>query len=73
MIALIAEGDINMSILFLLKEHGSLTFDECFDITGSAFDEVELMTRLKKLEEAGKIKSFTNKDDLKTYCLIKNS
>jgi hypothetical protein len=62
-----------MSILFLLREHGDLTFEEMFDIMGSSTDEIELMSRLSKLEEAGRIKSYMNDDDLTTYSIIEGA
>lgn len=56
-----------MSILFLLKEHGELTFEQLEDIMGSSIDTVDLMTRLNVLESEGLIKSYISDSELITY------
>ena len=42
-----------MSILFLLKEHGSMTFKEISDIIGSGIDPISLQNKLTSLVEEG--------------------
>lgn len=55
-----------MSILWLLKEHSKLTFEELADFSG-ADDYIELQTHLKQLEEKGLITKNTSIEDLTTY------
>lgn len=58
-----------ISILFLLAEHGDLTFEELADIIGSGADTIELQCLLDKLKEQKKIVSYKNDNDLNVYTL----
>lgn len=59
-----------MNILWLLKEHGDLDFEELADIMGSSTEPIELMSRLNKLEEEGKIRFYKNDDNITVYSLV---
>lgn len=58
-----------MNVLFLLKEHGDLTFEELADTMGAGTDYIDLQVHLTKLEEEGRIRSYTNESDRKLYSL----
>lgn len=58
-----------MNILFLLKEHGDLTFEELADIIGSGADAIDLQCKLNSLKEEGTITSYQNDNDITVYTL----
>lgn len=58
-----------MSILFILKEHGSLTFEELEDIMGSSVEPNGLQIRLSDLLALDKIKSVNNQEGIITFSL----
>jgi hypothetical protein len=62
-----------MNILWLLKEHGELSFDEIADIMGSSVDYIDLESRLHTLKENNKIDSYLNYQDVQVYHIVKEA
>lgn len=59
-----------MGILFLLKEHGDMEFEELANIMGSSSEPIELMARLNRLENEGLIMTYKNGQDVTIYTRI---
>lgn len=60
-----------MNILFLLKEHGEMNFEELADIIGSGMDYIDLEMKLQRLAEEGKITVRMGEQDIRLFSIAK--
>lgn len=58
-----------MNVLYLLKEHGEMNFEELADIIGSGMDYIDLEMKLQRLAEEGKIKVRIGDEDVRLFSI----
>lgn len=58
-----------ISVVGLIKEHGSMTYEELADIIGSGMDSIDLEMRLKDLVDRWILNVSINEDDVRVFSL----